>query len=356
MKKVYYYLFFLTNKFIIINFLFISTIIIFINALEISRIIDKSDANFFLLILLKIPSSISETIPFVIIISVAFLIRYLINNNELISMRNVGLSIIDVYKPIAFSIFLFGLLNLFLINPISASFEKIYENKTTEKMKNIYSIKFIENGIWIKNISINNEIIYININKIDLNSMKAEKIKILNSSIDNNKLIIAESGMLLNKELHLNNAKIYKTNNNQLINKNKLIINTNFNKDNILDSMSNYKFVPFYKYYDHIKNLKKFNIHSKEISYFYISELLKPLFLIIMGFIVLGFSGKFKRNENFFKILFISILIGFIFYLYKEIIASITSTLDLSYIFSYIITFTIPFFIGLFKVIKIEID
>ena len=356
MNKIYLYIFNLSNKFIVINFFFITTIIVFINALEISRIIDKTDTNFLYLIFLKIPSAISETIPFVIIISVSFLIRNLINNNELISMRNIGFSIIDVYKPIALSIFLFGLLNLIVINPIGASFEKIYENKTSEKISNIYSIKFIENGIWIKNISSKEEIIYINIEKIDLQNMKASKIKILNTSIKNNILIISKEGQLINKDLHLKNASIYNIENNNLIDKKDLIINTNFNKNNIIDSMSNYKNIPYYKYYSHIKNLKKFNIHSSEISLYYTSEILKPVFLIILGFIVLGFSGKFKRNENFFKILFISILIGFIFYLYKEIIASITSTLDISFIFSYIITFTIPFLVGLFKVIKIEID
>ena len=68
----------------------------------------------------------------------------------------------------------------------------------------------------------------------------------------------------------------------------------------------------------------------------------------------MGFSGKFKRNENFFKILFISILIGFLFFLFKELITKLTISFNLDYIFSYFIIFITPFFIGLYQVINIE--
>ena len=79
-------------------------------------------------------------------------------------------------------------------------------------------------------------------------------------------------------------------------------------------------------------------------------------FLIVIGFTVMWFSGKFKRNENFFKVLFISILIGFLIFLLKELITTITSTLNLSYIFAYFVIFTIPLCIGLYQMIKIEKD
>ena len=60
----------------------------FINFLELSRAIseqDKTLINFLYLSFLKYPSILNEIIPFVTIISIAFLIRNLINNNELIS-------------------------------------------------------------------------------------------------------------------------------------------------------------------------------------------------------------------------------------------------------------------------------
>ena len=104
MNKINFYIFKLTYKYIIINILIISLFVIFINLIEISRVIEKENQNiyyYFYLTILKIPSIINQTIPFAIIISTAFLFRNLINNNELVSIRNLGLSIFDVYKPIS---------------------------------------------------------------------------------------------------------------------------------------------------------------------------------------------------------------------------------------------------------------
>ena len=160
MNKINLYLFKNSSKYILINIMIITILIIFINLLEISRLLAYKESGLYLfiyLVLLKIPSIIGQTIPFVIIISIAFLFRSLVTNNELISIRNIGMSILDVYKPIAFSIFLFGSINLFIINPVAAKFENQYESLTSKDLSSVYSIKFIGNGIWIKNISDKNE-------------------------------------------------------------------------------------------------------------------------------------------------------------------------------------------------------
>ena len=49
----------------------------------------------------------------------------------------------------------------------------------------------------------------------------------------------------------------------------------------------------------------------------------------------MGFASKFKRNENFFKILFIAILIGFIIFFLREIIYKITLSYNINFFFSY---------------------
>ena len=338
MKKIKLYIFKLTCKYIVLNIIFISILVLFINLLEISRLIDQESSNFNLFILLsflKIPSILIETLPFVIIISISFLFRYLINNNELISMRNAGLSIIDIYKPISIAILFFALVSLIFINPIAAKFERQFDSVTSKDFTNIYSIKIINEGLWIKNNLSEEEINFLNISKINMNTMEVEKVKILNINKNKNKYIIANKEKKKKKILHLNEVIIFDVENN---------------------SISNYKFIPFYKYKNHVDNLKKFNLYSSEITLYYISEITKPFFLVIIGFVVMGFSGKYKRNENFFKILFISILIGFLAYMLKEFVIAFSTSLDLSYMFSYFIIFSVPFIIGLYQIIKIEKD
>ena len=359
MKKINFYLFTLASKYILINLIIITILVLFLNLLEISRILEKENTTlgfFLLLSLLKLPTIISEIIPFVIILSIAFLFKNLITNNELISIRNMGFSILDIFKPIAIAIFLFGLFILLFINPLAAKFENNFNNLTSKKYPNMYSIKFINEGMWIKNISEDNNKNYINISKINLDNMNAEEIKILNINNKFNKIIIAEKGEIIDKIFKLQNVSILNINNDKFEKVEFYNLILNFDKSNIIDSILNFKFIPFYKYKKHVNNLKKFNLHSSEVSLYYLSEILKPIFLVIIGFTVMGFSGKFKRNENFFKVLFISILIGFLIFLLKEIVTALTTTMEISFIFSYFIIFMFPLTIGLYQMIRIETD
>ena len=359
MKKINFYLFTLASKYILINLIIITILVLFLNLLEISRILEKENTTlgfFLLLSLLKLPTIISEIIPFVVILSIAFLFKNLITNNELISIRNMGFSILDIFKPIAIAIFLFGLFILLFINPLAANFENNFNNLTSKKYPNMYSIKFINEGMWIKNISEDNNKNYINISKINLDNMNAEEIKILNINNKFNKIIIAEKGEIIDKIFKLQNVSILNINNDKFEKVEFYNLILNFDKSNIIDSILNFKFIPFYKYKKHVNNLKKFNLHSSEVSLYYLSEILKPIFLVIIGFTVMGFSGKFKRNENFFKVLFISILIGFLIFLLKEIVTALTITMEISFIFSYFIIFMFPLIIGLYQMIRIESD
>ena len=145
MKKINFYLFRLTNKYLIINFIIVSLFILFINLLELSRVIDeenKSVLNFIYLSLLKYPSILNEIIPFVTIISVSFLIRNLVNNNELVSMRNLGYSIFDIFLPISLAVFLLGLFFLFFLNPLSVFMERKYDTKLDNKEEVYIQSKF----------------------------------------------------------------------------------------------------------------------------------------------------------------------------------------------------------------------
>ncbi len=357
MNKINKYLFYLTNKYLFINFVIISLFILFINSLELSRIIteeEKSIGNFIYLSVLKYPSILNEIIPFVTVVGVTFLVRNLINNNEFISMRNLGYSIFDIFLPIALAVFIMGLIFLLILNPISVFMEKQYDKKLDNKEISLYSIKISNNEMWIKNKIDDQNFSFINIKNINLKNMKAEKIKILLLDNLNSKFLLAESGNFNANVFTLNDVIFYDfvdENYDNLENYNLLI---NFNKENIINSVSKYKLVPFYKYLSHSKTLNKFNLYSPEIGLYYLSEILKPFFIVMLSFVIIGLTSKFQRNENFFKVLFLAVAVGFLVFLLGEIITKITISLSINFYLSYIFIFLIPFIIGLYQVIKIE--
>ncbi len=359
MNKINIYLFNLTNKYIFYNLLIVSIFIMFLNLIELARLIESSDRNFInftYLSFLKFPSILNEIIPFVIIIAISFLLRNLINNNELISMRNIGYSIFDIFYPIGFSVFFIGIFFLTIINPIATILESKFEEEINKKEQNLYSIKFNNNEMWIKNQIDNNQTNFINIKNIDLKKMKVKNVKILIIKNNTSNFIQAKSGIFTNDNLELNEVDYLDIKNENFNKFASFDLKTNFNKENILNSIENYRLIPFYNYIAHTNTLKKFNLYSSEIGLFYLSEILKPLFIVMLSFVILGFSGKFKRNENFFKILFISILIGFLIFFLKEIINKFTILLSINFYFSYLVIFFVPFSIGLYQIIKIEND
>ncbi len=357
MNKINIYLFNQTNKYIVVNLIIISLFIVFINLLELSRILSGDNINIFsylYLSFLKLPSVLNEIIPFIIIISISFLIRNLINNNELVSMRNLGYSIFDFFVPIALSVFTVGLFFLFLINPLSVFMQTKYDSNLNYNDNNLYSIKISNNEMWIKNKINEFNSSFINIKNIDLKDMVGKNIKILLINNEAHNFISAEKGEFKENSFLLNDVRFYDFNDDKYIKLKNYNLNVNFNKDNIINSISKYKLMPFYKYIEHSQTLSKFNLYSSEIGLYYLSEVLKPIFMVVLAFVMIGFTGKFQRNENFFKVLFISISIGFLIFLFKEIVGKLTINFSINFFLSYIIIFLIPFFIGLYQILKIE--
>ena len=233
MNKINLYIFKITNKYLFINLILILSLVIFINLIEIARNLTDNNQNllnYLFLTLLKIPSIINQIFPFVTIISISFLFRYLINNNELTSMRNIGYSIFDIFLPVAISIFLFGCFNLIFLNPISSNLEKQYEKILNKKNQDMYSIKISSDIMRIKNINDEFGLNFIEIKKIDVNSMVTNNIKILQINNLNKKLILAEHGKIKDKKFYLDNVKVFNIVNNEYIDKNNVVLNLNFSK------------------------------------------------------------------------------------------------------------------------------
>ena len=359
MYKIKKYLLNTSLKYVIINQFLISFLIIFINLIELSRVIEKENQNllnYFYLSILKIPSILNETSPFVIIISIAFLFRYLIKNNELIAMRNIGFSIFDIFQPISIGIFLYGLLILIIINPLTAISEIKYDKYLNNQNENMYSIKFSENNLWIKNKNSIGGIYYINIKNFNIKDMIAENIEILSIQKENKEFFQSDYGIIKDKNFILNDVNRFDILNDRYFNHKQYILDLNFSRESILTSNINYKNIPYYNYLNHVKTMKKFNLYSSAVGLFYLSEILKPVFMILLAFVVMSFSAKYKRSDSFFIILFYAVLIGFAFYILREVINKFTITFNTNFIFSYFIIFTIPFIVGLYKTIQIEND
>jgi lipopolysaccharide export system permease protein len=189
------------------------SVILLINLLdEFNFFKSKKDLKFIFFIIftiLKIPNVLINLFPFIILFAGITFYLKIYNHNEVISLRVMGYSNIQIILIPAITSFIIGYVIVFLIVPLSSSMLKYYEGLRSEynETKNLVFVN--ETGIWIldKNEKEKN---IIRIEKINKDFSIISKITIYNYDISNNfiKRIDAADGFINDKNWQLNNAHI----------------------------------------------------------------------------------------------------------------------------------------------------
>ena len=118
-KKIFIYLYKTKITYIVISLIILTITVQIVDFIELTQAnINKSNFSFNDIIkmsFLKMPFLINEILPFVIIISTSFYFKSLIDNNELVSIRNLGLSIFNIFYPVAFAVLTIGIFSLIFL-------------------------------------------------------------------------------------------------------------------------------------------------------------------------------------------------------------------------------------------------
>ena len=193
------------------------SIILLINLLdEFNFFKSKKELKFiFFLIftILKIPNVLINLFPFIVLFGGIVFYLKIYNHNEVISLRTMGYSNIQIILIPALTSFVVGYLIIFLIVPFSSSMLKYYEELRSDynDTKNLVFVN--ETGIWIldKNEKEKN---IIRIEKISKDFFTINQVTIYNYDISNNfiKRIDANDGIINEKNWQLNKVYIISTN------------------------------------------------------------------------------------------------------------------------------------------------
>jgi lipopolysaccharide export system permease protein len=177
----------------------------------------KQDLKFIIFIIftfLKIPNLLFNLFPFIVLFSGIVFYLKIYNFNEVISLRVMGYSNIQIILIPALTCFVMGYLMVFLIVPFTSSMLKYYEELKSEydQTKNLVVVN--ETGIWIIDKNENDKNI-IRIEKIDKNFSSINQITIYNYDKDNNfiKRIDANEGVINDTNWQLSKVNIILSNN-----------------------------------------------------------------------------------------------------------------------------------------------
>jgi len=206
---------YIKSLFVVIAVMF--SIILLINLLdEFNFFKSKKDLKFIFFIIftiLKIPNVLINLFPFIVLFGGIVFYLKIYNHNEVISLRVMGYSNIQIILIPALTSFVVGYVIVFLIVPFSSSMLKYYEELRSEynETKNLVFVN--ETGIWIldKNEKEKN---IIRIEKINKNFSTLNQITIYNYDNSNNfiKRIDADEGIIIDKNWQLNKVHIITAN------------------------------------------------------------------------------------------------------------------------------------------------
>jgi lipopolysaccharide export system permease protein len=165
--------------------------------------------QFIIFTFLKIPNLLFNLFPFIVLFSGIVFYLKIYNYNEVISLRVMGYSNIQIILIPALTCFVMGYLIVFLIVPFTSSMLKYYEELKSEydQTKNLVFVN--ETGIWIIDKNENDKNI-IRIDKIDKNFLIINQITIYNYDKNNNfiKRIDANEGIINDTNWQLNKVNI----------------------------------------------------------------------------------------------------------------------------------------------------
>ena len=218
------------------------SIILLINLLdEFNFFKSKKDLKFIFFIIftiLKIPNVLINLFPFIVLFGGIVFYLKIYNHNEVISLRVMGYSNIQIILIPALTSFVIGYIIVFLIVPFSSSMLRSYEDLRSEynETKNLVFVN--ETGIWIldKNEKEKN---IIRIEKISKDFSVASQITIYNYDSSNNfiKRIDATEGIIKDKNWQLN--KVHIISSNKKNNKENFLNNYNYTSNININELKN---------------------------------------------------------------------------------------------------------------------
>jgi len=337
------------NRYIIneyIKSLFIVTsvmlaVIFLINLLdEFNFFKSKKDLKFIFFIIftiLKIPNVLINLFPFVVLFGGIVFYLKIYNHNEVISLRVMGYSNIQIILIPALTSFVIGYLVVFLIVPFSSSMLKYYEALRSEynETKNLVIVN--ETGTWIldKNEKEKN---IIRIEKINKDFSIVKKITIYHYDASNNfiKRIDADDGVINDKNWQLNKVHIITANkkNNKENYLNNYNYTSNINTNELKNIYKNTETASLFDINKEMLILEDRGYSTIDLRIRYQKLISFPIYLLAMSILSGLMIINLRKTSNYLKYGSYGVIISVLIYFLNDLSITIAKSGIISVDFS----------------------
>lgn len=346
---------------IFVAFMVVTGIILLIDFVEGTRNLGQ-DLGFnsfqvMYLTLLKIPSLIEQTIPFVVLFGVMGTLYGLNRRSELIVLRATGLSAWRFLAPAVFVTFIIGLIWATCFNPIAAHTLSLYEQQVS-RAENSEAHK---KDIWLREAT-EREQTLIRANSYDPIQRRLIGVTFIQSDI------IGEQGVEFKTRFDAQSAELFgagywqlydvKENTNDVladfIQHETLSIPTRIRLEDITTQVASNYIPPFWALPDEIERNRRSGFSTTGLEMQWHKLLALPLSLIAMTFIAAGVSIHLAREGGTLRLLITGTAIGFGVYFANSIFNAFGQSSALPVIFAAWLIPIMTFFLGVSYLAKIE--
>ena len=279
----------------------------------------------YFLTLLNAPITLFEIFPFIFLISAQFFFYYLYKNDEILLLKNSGLSNLKIIKILFLSTFLMGLLIIVLYYNLSSKLKFVYTDiKNNYTNDNKYLAVVNDSGLWLKDET-NESILIIKSKNINNNFLLQVFINEFDFDFKLKKTIQADKVNIDNKDWIIENPIITK-NNVTLKNIDELKFKTNFDDEKIRNLFSNFSTLHIVELFDLKKDYENLGYSSDEIQIHILKLFLSPYLFALMTVFSSIIMINIKKNKSIYFNIILGIFTSVIIYYFNFVFLSLGNT------------------------------
>lgn len=322
------------SKQIIITFLLvllvIMGIIMMFDSIEaLRRISGRNDVGMSYVIqyaLTRLPQTLDKVLPFIMMVAAMIVFWRVSKSNEYVIIRSAGVSVWGFLTPVLLAVFMVGVINVSLVNPISS---KMYELHETIKYRfitrNPKAMLFSSKGLWIREAVNDDEVLVVQAKSLrqeDNQVLSMRDVSILEMDRDSQiiRRIEALLGELQDNKIKLRGVKIYqsgeKTKNLPLIE-----YETNINIQRIKENFIEPDAISVWELPETIKFYETSGFSAQRHQMRYLSLLASPFLLVAMVLIAALFSLRPSVRQGGVMFMTVTgIVTGFVVYFSSQLV------------------------------------
>ena len=271
---------------------------------------------------LNIPSILFDIFPFMFLITAQFAFIKLMDQNEIIVLKNFGLDNLQIIKILSILSFFIGLIIITIYYNFSSSLKYSYLNlKNSYAKDNKYLAVITENGIWIKD-EVDENINIINANRVNNKTLYNVDIIQFDKNFNFISNLIANEVFIENKNWLIKDAQL--TNfYGKHVNIKDYNFKTNLNYNDVNSLFSNLSSLNIFELNELRKKYDSINYSSTDVNSAIQKLISFPFYLTIMTILAATIMLKIKYNKSkIFHLIFgilISVIIYYLSFFFEEL-------------------------------------